>query len=101
MGNMIWLDAVALEDFLQNYLWLVDENGESLQKPKYMEQLVSNELLNMKMMLGTVSSCKACCMPIVPATINLDQFLTFEISKKIIADGHCKPQARQLRNCPR
>jgi hypothetical protein len=39
---MIRLDAVALEDFLQNYLWLVDENGESVQKPKYMEQLVSN-----------------------------------------------------------
>jgi hypothetical protein len=39
---MIRLVAVALEDFLQNYLWLVDEDGESIQKPKYMEQLVSN-----------------------------------------------------------
>lgn len=45
---MIGIDAVALEDFLQNYLWLVEENGESVQKPKYMEQLVSNESFNTK-----------------------------------------------------
>ena len=36
--------AVVLEDFLQNFLWSVEENGETVQKPKYMEQLVSGGL---------------------------------------------------------
>ena len=33
--------AVALEDFLQNFLWPVEEDREIVQKPKYMAQLVS------------------------------------------------------------
>jgi hypothetical protein len=69
---MIWLDAVALEDFLQNYLWLVDENGESVQKPKYMEQLVSLSLMRYEDGHSNFWQCKERYLPALPVALNLD-----------------------------